>query len=139
MHLAVAAGILLIHALAFALTPTGRAMASAWSWLKAKIAASVPKGIVIILRKKSRKGDELDLFVSTHDAETVARLLQRTSAPLAKQLPPALGGQCPIPPHMSANQLPVAAVAVKKRRTRRMCPQSSRRMSSPRSARVKMR
>jgi len=110
MHFVVATGLLLIHSLAFMLTPAGRSMvATVWGWLKGvfgKIAASTPKGILVVIRKKSRKGDEFDLLLSTHDPETVARLLQGSATPLLKQLPPALGGECPTPPHAPANPEP---------------------------------
>jgi len=77
MHLAAVTGLFSIPPLAFMLTPTGRSMvATAWAWLKGvfgKIAASSPRGILFVIRKKSRSGDEFDVFFSTHDAETVAR------------------------------------------------------------------
>lgn len=107
MHLAVATGLLSIPPLAFFLTPTGRAMvATAWAWLKGvfgKIAALSPKGILVVVHKKSAQGDELDVVVSTHDGPTVAQLFQGPSATLLKRLPPALGGNCPTPPHAPAN------------------------------------
>src|SRR5712692_404053 len=106
MHLAAATGLFSIPPLAFIFTPTGRSIvATAWAWLKGvfgKMAASWPRGILFVIRKKSRSGDEFDLVFSTHDAETVARLLQGSPAPLLKQLPGALGSDCPTPPHAPA-------------------------------------
>ena len=160
MRLAVATGLFSIPPLAFILTPTGRSMiATAWAWLKGvlgKMAASSPRGILFVIRKKSRSGDEFDVLFSTHDAETVARLLQGSPAPLLKQLPSALGGDCPTAPHVPANPEPLpplvppqltapqlldssesqsrsaqSAMPAKKRRTRPRAarpPQSSRRM-----------
>ncbi len=88
MHLAVAAGLFFIHhALAFMFTPAGHAMvATAWAWLKGKFAkteASTPKETVVSFRKTSHNGDEWELFIS--------------SAPLVKQFPAAVGGECPTP------------------------------------------
>jgi hypothetical protein len=156
MHLALPIGLSLIHALAFMLTPTGRAMAAAaWAWLKGlfgRLSASSPRGFLFVIRKKSRRGDELDVLVSTHDTETVARLLQGSSTSLLKQLPAALGTDCPPVPHVPANPEPLPSlfappltaseplhsnksesrsVPAKKRRPRTRVgrrPQSSRRM-----------
>lgn len=111
MHLAAVTSLLSIPPLAFMLTPTGRSMAAtAWAWLKGvfhKIAASSPRGILFVIRKKSRGGDEFDVLFSTHDAETVSRLFQSSPAPLLKQLPGALGSDCPTAPHATANPEPL--------------------------------
>lgn len=111
MYLAAVTGLFSISPLAFILTPTGRSMiATAWAWLKGvfgKLAASSPRGILFVIHKKSRSGDEFDLVFSTHDAETVARLLQGSPAPLLKQLPAALGGDCPTAAHAPANPEPL--------------------------------
>src|SRR6266404_5611248 len=111
MHLAAVTSLLSIPPLAFIFTPTGRSIvATAWAWLKGvfgKIPASSPRGILFVIRKKSRSGDELDVLFSTHDAETVARLLQGSPTSLLKQLPAALGGDCPTPPHAPANPEPL--------------------------------
>ena len=77
-----------------------------WAWLKgvlAKMAASSPRGIFFAIHKKSHRGDEFNLVFSTHDAETAARLLQSSPAPLLKQLPAAVGGDCPQAPRVAAN------------------------------------
>lgn len=58
-------------------------VASAWAWLKgifAKTSSRSPRGIFISIRKKSHRGDEFALVVSTHDAETVSRLFQSPAA-----------------------------------------------------------
>jgi hypothetical protein len=69
MHLAVAIVLLLVHALAFLLTPTGRSMVTtAWAWLKglfAKMPASSPRGFEVVIRKESHRGDKFELFIST--------------------------------------------------------------------------
>jgi len=112
MHLAAAAGFLSIPSLvAFMLSPTGRSMAAtAWAWLKGvfhKMTASSPRGILFVVHKRSRSGDEFDLVFSTHDAKKVARLLQSSPASLLKQLPAALGGDCPTAHHVPANPEPL--------------------------------
>jgi len=111
MHLAAVTGLFSIPPLAFMLTPTGRSMAAtAWAWLKgvfSKLAASSPRGILFVIRKRSRQGDDFDVLFSTHDAETIARLLQGSPAPLLKQFPAALGGDCPTAPHAPANPEPL--------------------------------
>jgi hypothetical protein len=83
---------------------------TAWAWFKGvfgKLAASSPRGILFVIRKRSRRGDEFDVLFSTHDAETAARLLQGSPAPLLKQLPAAVGGDCPAPPHAAASPEPL--------------------------------
>ena len=77
-----------------------------WAWLKgvfAKMAAASPKGILIVVHKKSAQGDEFGFVVSTHDGPTVTQLFQGPSATLLKQLPAAVGGDCPRTPHATAN------------------------------------
>jgi hypothetical protein len=108
MHLAAAIGLFSIPPLAFIFTPMGRSMvATAWAWLKGVFGKLTPRGILFVVRKKSHTGDELDILFSTHDAETISRLLQGSPTSLLKQLPGALGGECPTPPHVAANREPV--------------------------------
>lgn len=127
MHLAVA-GLISLFSLppvAFVFTPTGRSiLAIAWAWLKGVFSKLSPRGILFVVRKKSHKGDELDVLFSTYDPETISRLLQVPSAALLKGLPPALGApdspaaphlpshpkpvQPPLPPQLTAPQLPEA-------------------------------
>jgi hypothetical protein len=104
MHLALATG---VFSLTFILTTAGRSMmATAWAWLKgifSKLAASSPRGILFVICKKSRRGDEFSVLFSIHDAETAARLLQGSPASFVQQFPAALGGDCPRAPHATAN------------------------------------
>ena len=77
-----------------------------WAWLKgvlAKMAASSPRGIFFAIHKRSHQGDEFNLVFSTQDPETAARLLQGSPAPLLKQLPSAIGSDCPRAPRVAAN------------------------------------
>ena len=100
MHLAVATGI--FHSM----------VGFAWARLKdafGKIAAAAsPKGILVVVHKKSAQGDEFDLLVSTHAPETVSRLLQGPPVSLLKQLPGAMGGDCPTTPQVPTNPEPLA-------------------------------
>ena len=111
MHFAVAGVFSISSLVAFMLSPTGRSMvATAWAWLKivfGKIAAASPKGILIVVHKKSAQGDEFGFVVSTHDGPTVTQLFQGPSATLLKQLPGAVGGDCPRAPHAPANPEPL--------------------------------
>ena len=125
MHLAVAAGVLLIHLLAFMLTPAGHAMvATAWAWFKDQFhkKSGSSRTWVSIRTKK------FEVIYSSQEAAVAQELVAPSTTNLLQQLPPALGGECPTPPQVSANRLPGAALAAKKRRARRRPrPQSSRR------------
>ena len=78
-----------------------------WTRLKGVLGKMAPRGFLFVMRKRSRSGDEFDVLVSTYDADTLARLLQGFSAPLHKQLPAALGGDCPIAPRVAGNPVPL--------------------------------
>jgi hypothetical protein len=80
---------------------------TAWALLKSVFGKLTPRGMLFVVRKKSHKGDELDILFSTGDAETISRLLQGSPAPLLKQLPGALGSDCPTAPHAPANPEPL--------------------------------
>jgi hypothetical protein len=133
-------------------------VATAWAWIKVVFAKLSPRGILFVVRKKSHKGDELHVLLSTHSAETVSQLFQGPHASLLQKLPPALGGDCPTAPQVPANPEPLppflpaqltaprlldsnesqprsakSAMPAKKRRPRPRAghgPQSSRRMGS---------
>ena len=93
MHLALPIGLLLMHALAFMHTPMGHLMvAAAWEWVKrhfGKIADKARNGIVIVISKKSPKG-ELHFLFSTHDGETASRLLEDSRRPRRRGRRPQL-------------------------------------------------
>ncbi len=103
MHLRLLTGLFSIPPLAFMLTPTGRAIAAtAWAWLKdvfGKRAAASPRGRIFVIGTRFPSGGEFGLLYSTYGPKTTSRLL--------KQLPAAVGGDCPTVPHSTANPKPL--------------------------------
>jgi hypothetical protein len=150
MHLAVAIVLLLIHWLAFMLTPAGRSMvATAWTWLQG------------VFRKKSDSSrtwfsirtNKFEIIYSSQEAVAPQELVAPSAPNPLKQFPPALGGECPTTPYVPANPEPLqplvapqitapqfldsnesqsrstkSATPAKRRRPRRPRPQSSRRV-----------
>lgn len=83
-------------------------LSTVWTRLKGVLGKMAPKGFIFLMRKRSRSGDETDVLLSTYDADTVVRLLQASPAPLLRQLPSAVGGDCPTAPRVAANPEPLA-------------------------------
>ncbi len=104
MHLAVATGLLSIPPLAFFLTPTGRSMvATVWAWLQG------------VFRKKSGSSrtwfsirtKKFEVIYSSQEAAAPQELVAPSAPNLLKQLPPALGVECPTTFYVPANPEPL--------------------------------
>jgi hypothetical protein len=95
LHLTLATGSLVIS-VALVFTPKVRSVVkSVWDWLSGwlvKKASSSPWRFALVFRKKSRKGDEVELGISCqHEVTPLAQAVVPQSYELLKELQPALG------------------------------------------------
>jgi len=81
-----------------------------WEWAKelfGKKAASCPWRIRLVIRKKTHKGDLLEVGFSSERQEKVTP--QKEDSPFAtllNELPGAIGGECPVAPDSAADPNP---------------------------------